>query len=45
MRRSRPDASFAGFTPVDDLADRVADLWSTTADEVNGTRLWMTEEP
>lgn len=44
MRQKKPDAPFTGFTPVDDLAEQVAELWSRPAAEVNGARLWMTEE-
>ncbi len=45
MRRRRPDAPFTGYTPVEDLADEVVTLWSRPAAEVNGARMWMTEEP
>ncbi len=45
MREDKPDAAFAGFTPVADLADTIAGLWDSPADAVNGTRIWMTEKP
>ncbi|MGA7690546.1 MAG: SDR family NAD(P)-dependent oxidoreductase, partial [Jiangellales bacterium] len=45
MREAKPDAAFAGFTPVADLADTIAGLWDSPADAVNGTRIWMTEKP
>jgi NAD(P)-dependent dehydrogenase (short-subunit alcohol dehydrogenase family) len=45
MRERKPDAAFAGFTPVGDLADAVAGLWDEPADAVNGVRIWMTEKP
>jgi NAD(P)-dependent dehydrogenase (short-subunit alcohol dehydrogenase family) len=45
MRQKKPDAAFSGFTAVEDLAEQVVELWSHPADEVNGARLWMTEEP
>lgn len=45
MRAERPNAKFAGFTDVKDLADAVAGVWSEPAAEVNGTRLWLTEKP
>ncbi|WP_326654556.1 SDR family NAD(P)-dependent oxidoreductase [Streptomyces anthocyanicus] len=45
MRAERPNAKFAGFTDVRDLADAVADVWDKPAAEVNGTRLWLTEKP
>jgi NADP-dependent 3-hydroxy acid dehydrogenase YdfG len=39
MRAARPDATFAGYTPVDELADIIRDLWLTPAGELNGQRL------
>jgi NAD(P)-dependent dehydrogenase (short-subunit alcohol dehydrogenase family) len=42
MRAQRPNAKFAGFTDVRDLADAIADVWNRPADEVNGIRLWLT---
>jgi NADP-dependent 3-hydroxy acid dehydrogenase YdfG len=39
MRAARPDAAFAGYTPVDELADSIHDLWLTPATELNGQRL------
>jgi NAD(P)-dependent dehydrogenase (short-subunit alcohol dehydrogenase family) len=45
MRADRPNAKFAGFTDVEDLADAVAGLWSKPAAEVNGNRLWLIEKP
>ncbi|MFI1675579.1 SDR family NAD(P)-dependent oxidoreductase [Streptomyces sp. NPDC020607] len=45
MRAERPNAKFAGFTDVKDLADAVAGVWEKTAGEVNGNRLWLTEKP
>lgn len=45
MRQKRPDAAFAGFTPVADLADTIVDLWSQPSDAINGARIWMTERP
>lgn len=45
MRDAKPDAAFAGFTPVADLADTIAGLWDSPADAVNGARIWMTEKP
>ncbi len=45
MREKKPDAAFEGFTPVTDLANRIADLWDSPAEAVNGARLWMTEKP
>lgn len=45
MRAERPNAKFAGFTDVRDLAEAIADVWSTPAAEVNGRRLWLTEKP
>jgi NADP-dependent 3-hydroxy acid dehydrogenase YdfG len=38
MRAARPDAAFAGYTPVDDLADTIHDLWLTPAEGLNGQR-------
>jgi len=39
MRAARPDATFAGYTPVEELADTIHDLWLTPATELNGRRL------
>jgi NAD(P)-dependent dehydrogenase (short-subunit alcohol dehydrogenase family) len=45
MRRQRPNAKFAGFTDVTDLADAIADVWTRPAQAVNGKRLWLTPHP
>ena len=45
MRERRPDATFAGFTDVADLAARIAELWDSPGDIINGSRITMTEEP
>ncbi|MFE9450350.1 SDR family NAD(P)-dependent oxidoreductase [Streptomyces sp. NPDC006739] len=45
MRADRPNAKFAGFTDVKDLAEAIEDVWSRPAAEVNGNRLWLTEKP
>ncbi|MFK0170702.1 SDR family NAD(P)-dependent oxidoreductase [Streptomyces sp. NPDC090306] len=45
MRAERPNAKFAGFTDVTDLAEAVVGVWSRPAAEVNGNRLWLTEKP
>ncbi|MEU6139403.1 SDR family NAD(P)-dependent oxidoreductase [Streptomyces sp. NPDC047081] len=45
MRAERPNAKFAGFTDVKDLAEAIVDVWSRPAAEVNGKRLWLTEKP
>jgi NAD(P)-dependent dehydrogenase (short-subunit alcohol dehydrogenase family) len=45
MRERRPDATFAGFTDVADLAARIAELWDSPGEVVNGTRITMSEEP
>ncbi|MFE4664357.1 SDR family NAD(P)-dependent oxidoreductase [Streptomyces sp. NPDC056716] len=45
MRADRPNARFAGFTDVTDLADAVVGVWDKPAAEVNGRRLWLTEKP
>ncbi|EDY64691.1 NAD(P)-dependent dehydrogenase (short-subunit alcohol dehydrogenase family) [Streptomyces pristinaespiralis] len=45
MRAERPNAKFAGFTDVTELADAIAGLWDRPAQEVNGQRLWLTPEP
>jgi NAD(P)-dependent dehydrogenase (short-subunit alcohol dehydrogenase family) len=39
MRAARPDDTFPGYTPVDELADTIHDLWLTPATELNGQRL------
>jgi NAD(P)-dependent dehydrogenase (short-subunit alcohol dehydrogenase family) len=45
MRADKPDAAFAGYTRVEDLADRVALLWDDPAQAANGTRVWLTDQP
>ncbi|MFI9612740.1 SDR family NAD(P)-dependent oxidoreductase [Streptomyces sp. NPDC052023] len=45
MRADRPNAKFAGFTDVGDLAEAIACVWDKPAAEVNGQRLWLTEKP
>lgn len=42
MRERKPDARFAGFTHVRDLADVIAGLWDRPAAELNGQRLDLT---
>jgi NAD(P)-dependent dehydrogenase (short-subunit alcohol dehydrogenase family) len=39
MRAERPEAKFAGFTDVTTLAEAVAGLWDSPAEDVNGQRL------
>ncbi|ATW47278.1 SDR family NAD(P)-dependent oxidoreductase [Streptomyces xantholiticus] len=45
MRAERPNAKFAGFTDVTELADAIAGVWDRPAREVNGQRLWLTPKP
>lgn len=45
MRAERPNAKFAGFTDVKELAEAIAGVWDRPAREVNGTRLWLTPKP
>ncbi len=45
MRAERPNAKFAGFTDVKDLAEAIAGVWDKPAAELNGNRLWLTEKP
>ncbi|MER6012200.1 SDR family NAD(P)-dependent oxidoreductase [Streptomyces bluensis] len=45
MRAERPNAKFAGFTDVKDLAEAIVGIWDKPAAEVNGNRLWLTEKP
>lgn len=45
MRADRPNAKFAGFTDVKDLAEAIAGVWDKPAAEVNGNRLWLTDRP
>ncbi|MGW1893673.1 SDR family NAD(P)-dependent oxidoreductase [Streptomyces sp. NPDC002004] len=45
MRAERPNAKFAGFTDVKELAEAIAGVWERPAREVNGHRLWLTEQP
>jgi NAD(P)-dependent dehydrogenase (short-subunit alcohol dehydrogenase family) len=39
MRLAKPEAAFAGYTPVDELADTIHDLWLMPAADLNGQRL------
>jgi NAD(P)-dependent dehydrogenase (short-subunit alcohol dehydrogenase family) len=41
MREARPNAKFAGFTDVTDLADEIAGLWHPRATDLNGKRLCL----
>ncbi|MEU8679594.1 SDR family NAD(P)-dependent oxidoreductase [Streptomyces sp. NPDC048560] len=45
MRAERPNAKFAGFTDVKELAEAIAGVWDKPAGEVNGKRLWLTPQP
>jgi NADP-dependent 3-hydroxy acid dehydrogenase YdfG len=45
MRAERPNAKFAGFTDVKELAEAIVGVWDKPAAEVNGNRLWLTEKP
>lgn len=45
MRAERPNAKFAGFTDVKELAEAITGVWDRPAAEVNGKRLWLTEKP
>ncbi len=45
MRAERPNAKFAGFTDVTELAEAITGVWERSAAEVNGKRLWLTEKP
>ncbi|TDE40476.1 SDR family NAD(P)-dependent oxidoreductase [Nonomuraea mesophila] len=42
MRAARPDARFAGFTDVNDLAAAIGGLYDRPAQEINGTRWDLT---
>jgi NADP-dependent 3-hydroxy acid dehydrogenase YdfG len=39
MQAAKPHAAFTGYTPVDELADTIHDLWRTAAADLNGRRL------
>jgi NAD(P)-dependent dehydrogenase (short-subunit alcohol dehydrogenase family) len=45
MREERPQAAFAGFTDVKDLAEALVGVWDKPSQEINGTRLWLTPKP
>ncbi|MFC4495083.1 SDR family NAD(P)-dependent oxidoreductase [Streptomyces ovatisporus] len=45
MRADRPNAKFAGFTDVRELAETITGTWSKPTEEVNGKRLWLTPKP
>jgi len=38
MRVARPDAAFSGYTPVEELAETIHDLWVIPAAELNAQR-------
>ncbi|WP_168582308.1 SDR family oxidoreductase [Gephyromycinifex aptenodytis] len=42
MREAKPQAKFAGYTHVEELAERLVGLWDIPAAELNGTRLCLT---
>ncbi|MER6945443.1 SDR family NAD(P)-dependent oxidoreductase [Nonomuraea sp. NPDC000554] len=42
MRAAKPDARFAGFTDVSDLAEAIGGLYDRPAADINGTRLDLT---
>jgi NADP-dependent 3-hydroxy acid dehydrogenase YdfG len=42
MREAKPDATFTGYTYVEDLADSIVALWNKPATGVNGERIWLT---
>ena len=42
MREAKPNAKFAGFTDVGDLAETIVDLWNRPATDLNGQHLWLT---
>ncbi|MEU0568619.1 SDR family NAD(P)-dependent oxidoreductase [Nonomuraea sp. NPDC005983] len=42
MRAAKPDARFAGFTDVRDLAEAIGGLYDRPAADINGTRLDLT---
>lgn len=43
MIAAKPDAAFAGFTHVNTLAEEVGSLFDRPADQINGTRLDLTQ--
>ncbi|WP_130796966.1 SDR family NAD(P)-dependent oxidoreductase [Streptomyces otsuchiensis] len=45
MRAERPNAKFAGFTDVRDLAEAITGTWNQPASELNGQRQWLTPQP
>lgn len=45
MRAERPNAKFAGFTDVKELAEAITATWDKPTEEVNGNRLWLTPQP
>ena len=45
MRAQRPEAKFAGFTDVTELAENIRRLWALPTEHVNGNRQWLTPAP
>lgn len=45
MRAEHPDRGFEGSTSPEELAAQVTELWRRPAAEVNGQRVWLTEQP
>ncbi len=43
MREAKPQAKFSGYTAVSTLADTIHDLWLTSATELNGRRVAVTD--
>lgn len=44
MRAERPNAKFAGFTDVTELAEAIMRRLGQARPEVNGKRLWLTPQ-
>jgi NADP-dependent 3-hydroxy acid dehydrogenase YdfG len=43
LRAAKPEATFAGYTDVSDLAESIAGLWDADAAQVNGRRLVLAQ--
>ncbi|MQY11731.1 hypothetical protein SRB5_18500 [Streptomyces sp. RB5] len=44
MRAEKPDSLFPGFTDVKELAEAITGVWDRPAQELNGTRQWLTPQ-
>ncbi|MEV6109201.1 SDR family NAD(P)-dependent oxidoreductase [Streptomyces sp. NPDC051940] len=44
MRAEKPEGKFPGFTDVKELAEAITGVWDRPAEELNGSRQWLTPQ-